>query len=117
MFSTTKTIDPDMLISLLVEESDCQQAQYARQKTGGKGKEGEMMRRSVLHRIKARHQERMSNAGIVVRRVTSVTSARNQRKPTQKGTNPKRASPRKKPNQMAERTLLNPTQKVKEHGR
>ena len=41
MFSTTKTIDPDMLISLLVEESDHQQAQYVRQKTGGKGKEGE----------------------------------------------------------------------------
>jgi len=41
MFSTTKTIDPDTLISLLVEESDRQRAQYARRKTGGKGKEGE----------------------------------------------------------------------------
>src|SRR6266545_8038832 len=41
MFSTTKTIDLDTLISLLVEESDCQRAQYARRKTGGKGKEGE----------------------------------------------------------------------------
>src|SRR6266508_3196828 len=34
MFSTTKTIDPDTLISLLVEESDRQRAQYARRKTG-----------------------------------------------------------------------------------
>jgi len=41
MFSTTKTIDPDTLISLLVEESDRQRAQYMRRKTGGKGKEGE----------------------------------------------------------------------------
>jgi len=41
MFSTTKTIDPDTLISLLVEESDRQRAQYARRKTGGKGREGE----------------------------------------------------------------------------
>ncbi len=41
MFSSTKTIDPDTLISLLVEESDRQRAQYARQKIGGKGKEGE----------------------------------------------------------------------------
>ncbi len=29
MFSSTKTIDPDTLISLLVEESDRQRAQYA----------------------------------------------------------------------------------------
>src|SRR6266540_2414307 len=41
MFSSTKTIDPDTLISLLVEESDRKRAQYARQKIGGKGKEGE----------------------------------------------------------------------------
>jgi len=41
MYSSTKTIDPDLLISLLVEESDRQRAQYARRKFGSKGKEGE----------------------------------------------------------------------------
>jgi hypothetical protein len=41
MFSSTKTIDPDILISLLVEESDRQRAQFSRRKFGGKGKEGE----------------------------------------------------------------------------
>ncbi len=41
MFSSTRTINPDVLISLLVEESDRQRAQFARQKFGGKGKEGE----------------------------------------------------------------------------
>ena len=41
MYSATRTIDPDMLISLLVEESDRQKAQYARRRFGGRGKEGE----------------------------------------------------------------------------
>src|SRR6266571_3474459 len=41
MFSTSRTIAPNTLISLLVEESDRQRAQYARRKFGGKGQEGE----------------------------------------------------------------------------
>jgi hypothetical protein len=39
-FSSTKTIDPDTLISLLVEELDCQRAQYACWKHRGRSKEG-----------------------------------------------------------------------------
>src|SRR6266511_1418022 len=111
MFSTTKTIDLDTLILLLVEESDRQRAQYARRKTGGKGKEGEKDKALSVASDKGKKPRKMLNAGIAVRRVTSVTSARNQRRPT-----PRRTSPRSKPKQMAELTLLNPTQKVRVHG-
>jgi len=40
-FSTSKTIDPDILISLLMEEADRQKAQRARRQGTGKGKDEE----------------------------------------------------------------------------
>src|SRR6266511_937447 len=82
-----------------------------------KARKGKRTRCSALHRIKARSQEEMSNAGIAMKRVTSITNERNRRKPTRKRVNPRRMSPRRRPNRMAERMLLNPTQKAKEHGR
>ena len=41
MFSASKSIDPDVLISLLMEEADRQKAQRARRQGSGKGKEDE----------------------------------------------------------------------------
>jgi hypothetical protein len=41
MYASTKTIDPDVLMSLLVEEADRQKAQLARRRVSEKGKEDE----------------------------------------------------------------------------